>query len=35
VDKLHGDKAIKDIDLLYDGRHTDPGLARQRALRAA
>ena len=32
VDKKNGDKAIKAIDRLYQGRHTDAGLARQRAL---
>lgn len=33
VDKRHGDKAIRDIDRIYEGRHTDTGLARQIALR--
>jgi hypothetical protein len=32
VDRKHGDKAIKDIDRLYEGRETDSGLARHRAL---
>lgn len=33
VDRKHGDRAIRDIDRLYEGRETDAGLARQRALR--
>ena len=33
VDRKNGDNAIKEIDRLYEGRHTDAGLARQRALR--
>src|SRR5687768_18502798 len=33
VDKKHGDRVIDDIDELYDGRHTDAGLAHQRAKR--
>lgn len=28
-----GNQIIKDIDNIYEGRHTDTGLARQRALR--
>jgi hypothetical protein len=31
VDKNHGEKAIRDIDVIYEGRHTDAGLALQRA----
>jgi hypothetical protein len=34
VDRKHGDEAISDIDRLYEGRHTDAGLAHQRALHA-
>jgi hypothetical protein len=34
VDRSQGEQAIDDIDRLYEGRHTDTGLARQRALRA-
>lgn len=34
VDKKRGDEVIREIDDLYEGRHTDTGLARQRALRA-
>jgi hypothetical protein len=33
VDKKNGDKAISEIDRLYQGRHTDAGLAHQRARR--
>lgn len=33
VDKTHGEKAIRDIDRLYEGRETDTGLALQRAMR--
>lgn len=33
VDKRHGDKVIGDIDQIYEGRHTDAGLAHQIALR--
>jgi hypothetical protein len=33
VDKKHGERVIKDIDRIYEGRHTDTGLARQRAVR--
>jgi hypothetical protein len=32
VDRDRGDRVIKDIDQLYEGRHTDAGLARQRAM---
>jgi hypothetical protein len=31
VDKSHGETAIRDIDVIYEGRHTDAGLALQRA----
>ena len=31
VDRKNGDNAIKEIDRLYEGRHTDAGLAHQRA----
>jgi hypothetical protein len=34
VDKKHGDDVIKKIDKLYEGRHTDAGLARHRAILA-
>jgi hypothetical protein len=33
VDKKHGEKAIKHIDDLYEGRRTDTGLKRQIAMR--
>jgi hypothetical protein len=33
VDKKHGDEAIKNIDHIYEGRHTDTGHARHVALR--
>jgi hypothetical protein len=31
VDTQHGDEAIKKIDDLYEGRHTDTGVTRHRA----
>ena len=31
VDKTHGEEAVRKIDELYEGRHTDTGLARHRA----
>jgi hypothetical protein len=33
VDRDHGEKAISEIDALYEGRQTDTGLAKQRAMR--
>lgn len=33
VDRKRGDAVIDDIDRLYEGRHTDAGLAHQRARR--
>lgn len=33
VDRKDGERVISDIDALYEGRHTDTGLAKQRALR--
>ena len=33
VDKTHGDKAIDEIDRLYEGRHTDTGHAHRVAQR--
>jgi hypothetical protein len=33
VDKKNGEQAIKDIDDIYEGRHTDAGYARQVAIR--
>jgi hypothetical protein len=34
VDKKNGNEVIKKIDKLYEGRSTDTGLARQRAMHA-
>ena len=33
VDKKHGEEAIKHIDDIYEGRHTDAGLKRLIAVR--
>ncbi|MBV6486642.1 MAG: hypothetical protein H3C55_01695 [Pseudorhodoplanes sp.] len=34
VEKRRGERILKEIDGIYEGRHTDTGLIRQRAMRA-